>query len=123
MYPKHGDHADLQGEARENLIIGEVLSRISDEHVKPADLQRHIEGDLAGIIDFIRQKKIVDLGPRNNLKVIPTPPFMRGSYSVTGFTPHRLSPPPKRSIGLHPSIPPCRRRRSSPSFASTTITR
>jgi uncharacterized protein (DUF885 family) len=90
MYPTHGEHADLQGEARENLIIGEVLSRISDEHVKPADLQRHIEGDLAGIIDFIRQKKIVDLGPRNNLKVIPTPPFMRGTYSVAGFH----NPPP-----------------------------
>jgi uncharacterized protein (DUF885 family) len=90
MYPTHGEHADLQGEARENLIIGEVLSRISDEHVKPAELQSHIESDLAGIIEFIRQKKIVDLGPRNNLKVIPTPPFMRGTYSVAGFH----APPP-----------------------------
>ncbi len=90
MYPEHGDHADLKGEARENRIIGEVLSRISDEHVKPAELQSHIEGDLAGIIEFIREKKIVDLGPRNNLKVIPTPGFMRGTYSVAGFH----APPP-----------------------------
>jgi len=90
MYPAHGQHADLHGEERENLIIGEVLSRISDEHVRPAELQSHIEGDLAGIIEFIRQKKIVDLGPRNNLKVIPTPPFMRGTYSVAGFH----APPP-----------------------------
>jgi len=110
MYPKHGDHADLQGEARENLIIGEVLSRISDEHVKPADLQRHIEGDLAGIIDFIRQKKIVDLGPRNNLKVIPTPPFMRGSYSVTGFhAPPPLEPTAEAQYWvtpIDPAMPP-----------------
>ena len=90
MYPEHGDHADLKGEARENRIIGEVLSRISDEHVKPAELQSHIEGDLAGIIEFIREKKIVDLGPRNNLMVIPTPGFMRGTYSVAGFH----APPP-----------------------------
>jgi uncharacterized protein (DUF885 family) len=90
MYPTHGNHADVEGEARENLIIGEVLSRISDEHVKPADLQSHIESDLAGIVEFIKQKKIVDLGSRNNLKVIPTPPFMRGIYSVAGF--HQ--PPP-----------------------------
>ncbi len=53
-------------------------------------MQSHIEGDLAGIIEFIREKKIVDLGPRNNLKVIPTPPFMRGTYSVAGFH----APPP-----------------------------
>jgi uncharacterized protein (DUF885 family) len=53
-------------------------------------LQSHIEGDLAGIISFIREKKIVDLGPRNNLKVIATPPFMRGTYSVAGFH----APPP-----------------------------
>jgi uncharacterized protein (DUF885 family) len=90
MYPEHGEHADVKGEERENLIITEVLSRISDEHVQPADLQSHIEGDLAGIIAFIREKKIVDLGPRNNLKVIPTPPFMRGTYSVAGFH----APPP-----------------------------
>ena len=90
MYPSHTDHTDVQGEERENLIIGEVLARISDEHVQPADLQSHIEGDLAGIIQFIKEKKIVDLGPRNNLKVIPTPPFMRGTYSVAGFH----APPP-----------------------------
>ena len=90
MYPTHGSHAELTGEERENLVIGEVLTRVSDEHVKPADLQSHIESNLAGIIDFIRTKKIVNLGPRNNLKVIPTPPFMRGTYSVAGFH----APPP-----------------------------
>ena len=90
MYPTHGEHSGIKGEERENLIISEVLARISDEHVQPADLQSHIEGDLAGIIAFIREKKIVDLGPRNNLKVIPTPPFMRGTYSVAGFH----APPP-----------------------------
>lgn len=90
MYPGHGDHAELKGEERENLVVGEVLQRISDDHVQPADLLPHVQGELDSIIAFIRAKKIVDLGPRNNLKVIPTPLFMRGTYSVAGFH----NPPP-----------------------------
>jgi uncharacterized protein (DUF885 family) len=90
MYPTHGDHNDLKGIARENLIIGEVLGRISDDHVQPADLLPHIQAELDSIIAFIREKKIVELSPHNNLKVIPTPVFMRGSYSVAGFH----APPP-----------------------------
>jgi uncharacterized protein (DUF885 family) len=110
MYPSHTDHSDLHGEERENLIISEVLARISDEHVKPAELQSHIEGDLDGIIAFIREKKIVDLGPRNNLKVIPTPPFMRGTYSVAGFhNPPPLEPTAEAQYWvtpIDPSTPP-----------------
>ncbi len=85
MYPGHGDHSDLSGRERENLIIGEVLARISDDHSKRDQLQQTIEADLEGIKQFIREKKIVSLSPRENLKVIPTPPFMRGIYSVAGF--------------------------------------
>ncbi len=110
MYPAHGGHTELAGEDRENLIVREVLSRISDEHVKPAELQSHIEGDLNGIIAFIREKKIVDLGPRNNLKVIPTPPFMRGTYSVAGFhAPPALEPGAEAQYWvtpIDPSTPP-----------------
>ena len=32
MYPDHGDHSDVTGRDRENLIIGEVLAKISDDH-------------------------------------------------------------------------------------------
>ncbi len=85
MYPGHGDHSDLTGRDRENQIIGEVLDKISEDHCKPAELQRTIQNDLTGIIDFIRAKKIVSLSDRDNLKVIPTPGFMRGIYSVAGF--------------------------------------
>ncbi len=110
MYPTHSGHSELMGEERENLIVREVLSRISDEHVKPAELQTHIEGDLNGIISFIREKKIVDLGPRNNLKVIPTPPFMRGTYSVAGFhAPPPLEPSAEAQYWVTPidaSVPP-----------------
>jgi uncharacterized protein (DUF885 family) len=85
MYPDHSDHSDLGVHDRQNLIITEVLRKISDEHPRPGDLQKTIEADLEGIKQFIREKKIVSLGTRDNLKVIPTPMFERGIYSVAGF--------------------------------------
>jgi uncharacterized protein (DUF885 family) len=85
MYPEHSDHSDVSGRDRENLIIGEVLTKISDDHAQRDHLQQAVEADLESIKQFIRDKKIVSLSPRENLKVIPTPPFMRGIYSVAGF--------------------------------------
>jgi len=85
MFPDHGDHSDLTGRDRENKIISEVLDKISEEHPRRGDLQKDIEADLVDIRQFIRDKKIVSLPSRDNLKVIPTPPFMRGIYSVAGF--------------------------------------
>jgi uncharacterized protein (DUF885 family) len=85
MFPNHGDHSDLKGRERENKIIGEVLGKISEDHPRRDQLQQSIEADLASIKQFIREKRIVSLGPRDNLKVVSTPPFMRGIYSVAGF--------------------------------------
>jgi uncharacterized protein (DUF885 family) len=85
MFPAHGNHTDLTGRDRENKIIGEVLDKIADDHPRRDQLQQTIESDILSITQFIRDKKIVSLGPRDNLKVIPTPPFMRGIYSVAGF--------------------------------------
>jgi uncharacterized protein (DUF885 family) len=85
MYPDHNDHSDLSPHDRQNLIISEVLQKISDDHPKRDQLQSAIEADLESIKQFIRDKKVVSLGSRENLKVIPTPMFMRGIYSVAGF--------------------------------------
>ena len=85
MYPDHNDHSDLAEHDRQNLIIQEVLQKISDHHSSRDQLQPAIEADLAGITKFIREKQIVSLSSRDNLKVIPTPPFERGIYSVAGF--------------------------------------
>jgi uncharacterized protein (DUF885 family) len=85
MYPDHNDHSNLAEHDRQNLIIQEVLQKISDHHTTPAQLQPTIEADLAGITKFIREQRIVSLSSRDNLKVIPTPPFERGIYSVAGF--------------------------------------
>src|SRR5580704_53713 len=85
MYPEHNDHSNLGQHDRENLIIQEVLRKISDHHPSPDQLQPTIEADLVSITKFIREKKIVSLSSRDNLKVMPTPPFERGIFSVAGF--------------------------------------
>ncbi|MGA9570411.1 MAG: DUF885 domain-containing protein [Candidatus Acidiferrales bacterium] len=85
MYRDHTDHSNLAQHDRENLIISEVLLKISDQHPTADQLQPTIEKDLVGITKFIREKQIVSLSSRENLKVIPTPPFERGIYSVAGF--------------------------------------
>jgi uncharacterized protein (DUF885 family) len=85
MYPDHNDHSNLAEHDRQNLIIQEVLQKISDHHPSRDQLQSTIEADLVGITKFIREKQIVSLSSRDNLKVIPTPPFERGIYSVAGF--------------------------------------
>jgi len=85
MYQDHGDHSDLNGRDRENQIIGEVLQKISDDHPGREELIEAVTKDLAGIRRFIVEKKVVSLKSRDNLKVIPTPPFLRGIFSVAGF--------------------------------------
>jgi Bacterial protein of unknown function (DUF885) len=84
-FPGHDDHASLSPLERENKVIGEVLQKISEDRPKRDDLMQTVKDDLAGIRQFIIDKKIVSLKSRDNLKVIPTPPFMRGIYSVAGF--------------------------------------
>ncbi len=86
-FPDHGDHSNLSPQERETTIIREVLGKIAEDHCKPEDLTQTVKDDLVGIRQFILEKKIVSLGSRDNLKVIATPPFMRGIYSVAGFHP------------------------------------
>ena len=90
MYPGSGGYSELAARERENKIIGEVLAKIADDHVQRDQLIDHVKQDLDGITRFIREKKIVGLSERENLKVIPTPVFMRGTYSVAGF--HQAPP-------------------------------
>jgi uncharacterized protein (DUF885 family) len=84
-FPDHDDHTSLSPQERENKVISEVLQKISEDRPKRDDLMQTVKDDLAGIRQFIIDKKIVSLKSRDNLKVIPTPPFMRGIYSVAGF--------------------------------------
>jgi uncharacterized protein (DUF885 family) len=84
-FPAHKDHADLTGEARENTVIGEVLSRIAARHSTPASYMDDARKDLEEARAFVQAKHLLTLPPRSNLQVIPTPEFMRGIYAVGGF--------------------------------------
>jgi uncharacterized protein (DUF885 family) len=85
LFPAHSDHSDLAGQERENRVISEVLDRISQEHAERNRLIESVKSDVDDIQQFIREKRIVTLSDRSNLKIIPTPKFMRGTYSVAGF--------------------------------------
>jgi uncharacterized protein (DUF885 family) len=85
MYPGQDDYASLPQPERENKIIAAVLNKISDEHPQPDQLMEVIKADVVSTRQFIREHKIVTLPTRDNLKVIPTPEFQRGIYSVAGF--------------------------------------
>jgi uncharacterized protein (DUF885 family) len=85
MFPGQDDYATLPQQERENKIISAVLNKIGDEHPQPDQLIEAVKADVDGIKLFIIQKKIVTLSNRDNLKVIPTPEFERGIYSVAGF--------------------------------------
>jgi uncharacterized protein (DUF885 family) len=89
-FPGREDPAGVSAHNRENKILRAVLDKISEEHPQREQLIDAVRADLDGIKQFIRDKKIVTLSSRDNLKVIPTPEFMRGIYSVAGFH----GPPP-----------------------------
>jgi uncharacterized protein (DUF885 family) len=81
----HGDHAGLEEEARQNQVIGEVLARIANKHSTPQSYMDDARKDLDEARSFVQAKHLLTLPSRSNLKVIPTPEFMRGVYSVGGF--------------------------------------
>ena len=84
-FPDHGDHGDLSGDALENKVIAEVIGRINDDHVEPGNLLAKVKGDAGGIRSFIVQKDLLTLSDRDNMRIVPTPEFERGVYSVAGF--------------------------------------
>jgi uncharacterized protein (DUF885 family) len=87
FFPNHPDHADLAGPARENLVISEVLDHIAGRHSTRESFVEDATRDLDEARQFVAQKRLVTLPPHANLQVIPTPEFMRGIYSVGGFSP------------------------------------
>jgi uncharacterized protein (DUF885 family) len=81
MYPTHRDPVDL------NLIVGEVLNRIAEQHSTPQKYFADARRDLEETRQFVQAKNLLPLPSRNNLQVIETPEFMRGIYAVGGFNP------------------------------------
>jgi uncharacterized protein (DUF885 family) len=79
FYPAHKDPVDL------NLIVGETLARIGERHSTPDQYFADARRDLEEAREFVKKKNLLTLPPRDNLRVIETPVFMRGIYSVGGF--------------------------------------
>ena len=86
-FPGHGGHSDLAGDALQNKVIAEVIDRINDDHVGPDQLIEKVRTQAGGIHDFIVQKDLLTLSDRGNMHIVPTPVFLRQSYSVAGFHP------------------------------------
>ena len=84
-YPDHGDHSELRGDALQNKIIAEVIDHINQDHVQPDQLLAKVKAEASGIRAFIVQKDLVTLSDRDNMRIVPTPVFERGVYSVAGF--------------------------------------
>ena len=99
-YPTHRDPVDL------NLIVGETLAKIADKHATPKTYFSDARRDLAETREFVRAKNLLPLPPRDNLQVIETPVFMRGSYAVGGFAPAPALEPQLGAFYWITPIPP-----------------
>jgi len=84
-FPGHGNHSELSGDALQNKVITEVIDRINQDHVEPGQLLEKVKADAGGIRAFIAQKDLLTLSDRDNMRIVDTPVFLRGVYSVAGF--------------------------------------
>jgi uncharacterized protein (DUF885 family) len=84
-FPEHNDHAGLSGDALENKVVSEVIDRINSDHCAPADLLSTVREQAKGIRAFLVEKDFLTLSTRDNMKIVPTPEFLRGAFSVAGF--------------------------------------
>jgi len=80
-------HAGKAEPADANRMIAETLAKIADRHSTPQTYIADARRDLEEARNFVREKGLLTLPPRDNLQVIETPAFMRGIYAVGGFNP------------------------------------
>jgi hypothetical protein len=81
-FPGHrhvGDSSKFLG-----AMVGEVMGRIGEEHVHRDSLEVQARRDVEQLGAFVRDKKLMSISDFSNVKVIPTPLFMRGIYGVAG---------------------------------------
>lgn len=67
--------------------VEQALNEIAKQHATPATYMDEARKDLAEATAFVKEKGLVTLPTRDNLKVTETPAFMRGIYAVGGFNP------------------------------------
>jgi uncharacterized protein (DUF885 family) len=84
-FPDHKQHSELAGDDLQNKVIAEVIDRINQDHVAPGQLLEKVKAEAGGIRSFILQHDLLTLSDRDNMRIVPTPVFLRGVYSVAGF--------------------------------------
>lgn len=77
-------HAADDRDAYLNSIVSEVMQRIGTEHADRDSLVSQAMKDVAMLEKIVVDKRLLSLDDFSNIKVIPTPPFMRGIYGVAG---------------------------------------
>jgi uncharacterized protein (DUF885 family) len=100
MYPGKRDRSDPQ------RVVAETLDRIADRHATPATYIPDARRDLEEARQFVRERNLLPLPPRDNLLVIETPEFLRGIYAVGGFMPAPALEPQLGAFYWITPIPP-----------------
>ena len=83
--------------------VDAALSAVASHHATPATYMEAARQTLASATAFVRQKDLLDLPKNDNLQVVETPVFMRGSYGVGGFDP---APPLEPQLGAYYWVTP-----------------
>jgi hypothetical protein len=99
FYPDHRDTSDL------NLVVGEALAVVARRHPTRETYFEAAKATLDEARDFVRQKGLLDLPVKDNLRLIETPVFMRGIYGVGGFNPAPLLQPDREAFYWLTPIP------------------
>ena len=81
-FPNHKHTGDST--AALNAIVSETLARIGSEHANRDSLLQAAKGDVSTLEHVVRDRRIISIDSFPNLRVIPTPEFMRGVYGVAG---------------------------------------
>jgi uncharacterized protein (DUF885 family) len=68
-----------------NATVAEALRAVAKKHATVDTYFADARRDLEEARQFVKQKGLLTLPPRDNLQVIETPEFMRGIYAVGGF--------------------------------------
>jgi uncharacterized protein (DUF885 family) len=67
-----------------NAVVGEVLARVATDHTNRDSLVEVGQRTVADLETFVVDRRVLSQTDFSNLKVIPTPVFMRGIYAVGG---------------------------------------
>ena len=85
--PLHAQWFPGHRENDETTVLREVLQHIADRRSTPASYLEDARRDLEEARQFVIAKNLLTIPDTSNLKVIPTPQFVQGVYSVGGFNP------------------------------------